>query len=345
MKILSTLMMFMLAALLPAMPAQAGEQPVALVVHGGAGTIRRADLSDDKERAIHAALNAALDAGHGVLASGGSSLDAVSAAVQVLEDSPLFNAGKGAVFTCDGHNEMDAAIMDGSRLDAGTVAGLRQVRNPIRLARLVMEESPHVMLYGHGAETFGRQHGIEFVEPEYFRTDFRLQQLREVQRRQGVKTDSEGCGSPEMALDGFDPAAFGTVGAVALDRDGNLAAATSTGGMTNKRYGRVGDVPIVGAGTYADNDTAALSGTGHGEYFMRTVTAHSIAARMKYLDESLQQAAEAVVMGTLKEMGGGGGVIGVDRDANIIQVFNTSGMYRGYVDRDGKRGTAIYAGD
>ncbi|MDX1444297.1 MAG: isoaspartyl peptidase/L-asparaginase, partial [Gammaproteobacteria bacterium] len=274
---------------------------------------------------------------------GGSSLDAVATAVQVLEDSPHFNAGKGAVFTCDGHNEMDAAIMDGSNLAAGAVAGLKSVKNPVKLARLVLENSPHVLLVGDGAETYGKQFDIETRPPGYFYTDHRWQQLQDVQQRDGVKKDSEGCGSPGFALDGFDPLSFGTVGAVALDRNGNLAAATSTGGMTNKRFGRVGDVPIIGAGTYADNATAALSATGHGEYFIRTVAAHSITTRMQHLGESLDEAADAVINTTLKNMGGGGGVIGVDGKGNITQTFNTSGMYRGFIDRNGNRGTAIYA--
>lgn len=320
-----------------------GDAPIALAVHGGAGTIRREDLTEEKEKGVRAALNAALDAGYAVLEDGGSSLDAVAAAVTILEDSPHFNAGKGAVFTCDGHNEMDAAIMDGRSLNAGAVAGVKRVKNPIRLARVVMDHSPHVLLVGNGAETFGSRYDIETVDPDYFHTDHRWQQLKEVQARDGVKTDSEGCGSPGFALDGFDPAAFGTVGAVALDREGNLAAATSTGGMTNKRFGRVGDVPVIGAGTYAENATAALSATGHGEYFIRTVAAHSITTRMKHLGESLQAAADAVINGTLKGMGGGGGVIGVDAEGNVTRTFNTSGMYRGYIDRDGQRATAIYA--
>lgn len=326
--------------------AQAGdndERAIALVVHGGAGTIRREDLTEEKEKGVHAALNAALDAGYAVLEKGGSSLDAVSSAVRVLEDSPHFNAGKGAVFTCDGHNEMDAAIMDGKTLNAGAVAGLKRVKNPINLARLVMTESPHVLLVGEGAESFASQFDIEMVGPDYFYTEHRWKQLQEVQQRDGVEKDAEGCGSPGFALDGFDPAAFGTVGAVALDKAGNLAAATSTGGMTNKRFGRVGDVPIIGAGTYADNSTAALSATGHGEYFIRTVAAHSITARMQHLDESLAEAADAVINGTLKKMGGGGGVIGVDGKGNIIQTFNTSGMYRGFINAEGERNTAIYA--
>jgi beta-aspartyl-peptidase (threonine type) len=233
---------------------------------------------------------------------------------------------------------MDAAIINGADLAAGAVAGLKHVRNPIDMARLVMEKSPHVLLVGEGAESFGRQHGIRMVDADYFHTEFRRQQLLEVQQRDDV----QGCGDGTGKVKGFDVAAYGTVGAVALDKQGNLAAATSTGGMTNKRFGRVGDVPIIGAGTYADNRTAAISATGHGEYFMRTVAAHSITSRMAYRQESLAAAADAVIMGTLKEMGGGGGVIAVDARGNIVMTFNTSGMYRGAIGIDGKLMTAVY---
>lgn len=318
--------------------SEAGDAPIAIVVHGGAGTIKREELGEEREQATHAALREALRSGHAVLKRGGSSIDAVTAAVRVLEDSPLFNAGKGAVFNCAGRNELDAAIMNGRTLAAGAVAGVRTTRNPVTLARLVMEKSPHVLLIGDGAESFGRQHGIEFVDPDYFYTDFRWKQLQEVQARADVK----GCGDAMAARDGFDPSTFGTVGAVALDADGNLAAATSTGGMTNKRFGRVGDVPVIGAGTYADNETAAISATGHGEYFIRTVAAHRIASRIAYNDETLDEAADAVINDLLKGMGGGGGVIGVDRGGNITMTFNTSGMYRGYIDTEGEMETAIY---
>lgn len=318
--------------------ASENQAPIAIAVHGGAGTIKREDIGKEREQAVHMTLRNALKAGHQILNQGGSSLDAVSAAVRVLEDSPLFNAGKGAVFNCAGVNELDAAIMDGKTLNAGAVAGVRQTRNPVNLARLVMEKSPHVLLVGEGAESFGRQHGIEFVDPKYFHTDFRRQQLEEVQKRDG----NGGCGDTMAALDGFDSDRFGTVGAVALDRDGNLAAATSTGGMTNKRYGRVGDVPIIGAGTYADNATAAISATGHGEYFIRTVAAHSIASRMELAGQSLSAAADAVVMKKLQDMGGGGGVIAVDGKGNVAMPFNTSGMYRGAIDANGELKTAIY---
>lgn len=335
------LIRILLAAVLSAASisiAHAADAPVAIAIHGGAGTINREDLTPEREKVVHETLAKALKAGHGVLTDGGTSLDAVTAAVTVLEDSPLFNAAKGAVFNCAGRNELDAAIMNGETLDAGAVAGLRTTRNPILLARLVLERSPHVLLVGDGAESFGKQHGIEFVDPEYFFTEERYEQLQNLQKREGVK----GCGDAVARLDGFDPLSFGTVGAVALDRSGNLAAATSTGGMTNKRFGRVGDVPVIGAGTYADNETAAISATGHGEYFIRTVAAHRIASRMAYKGESVQEAADAVINDLLKKMGGGGGVIAVDGKGNIAMPFNTSGMYRGSIGVDGKMDTAIY---
>lgn len=322
----------------PATPAETPEAPIAIAVHGGAGTITREDLSPEREAAIRATLQTALEHGHKVLQDGGSSLDAVTAAITVMEDSPLFNAGKGAVFNCAEQNELDAAIMDGATWRAGAVAGLTHTKNPVLLARLVLEESPHVLLVGDGAESFGRQHGIEMVDPEYFQTVYRLEQLHALQAREKVK----GCGDGIAALGGFDPLSFGTVGAVALDADGNLAAATSTGGMTNKRFGRVGDVPVIGAGTYADNGTAAISATGHGEYFIRTVAAFRISSRMAFLGESVEEAANAVVMDLLKNMGGGGGVIAIDGEGNIAMPFNTSGMYRGWIDVDGEMGTAIY---
>ncbi len=335
---------FLAAVLLAAFPVAAiaadrqPDAPVAIAVHGGAGTINRDEMSAEREAEIRIVLEKALRAGHAVLAAGGSSVNAVTAAVTTLEDSPLFNAGKGAVFNCAGKNELDAAIMNGATLDAGAVAGLRRTKNPVLLARLVLEKSPHVLLIGEGAESYGAAHGIEMVDPAYFHTQERWEQLKALQAREHV----EGCGDAVAALGGFDPLSFGTVGAVALDAAGNLAAATSTGGMTNKRYGRVGDVPVIGAGTYADNATAAISATGHGEYFIRTVAAHSIASRMAFKGESVQQAADAVVMDLLKNMGGGGGVIAIDANGHIAMPFNTSGMYRGFIDVDGKMQTAIY---
>ena len=341
MKKIFAVLLSMLVTPVIAAPQAESAAPVAIAVHGGAGTINRDELGAEREADIRAALETALRKGHAILAGGGSSLDAVTAAVTTLEDSPLFNAGKGAVFNCAGRNELDAAIMNGATLDAGAVAGLQRTKNPVRLARLVLEESPHVLLIGEGAESYGAAHGIEMVAPAYFHTEERWEQLKSLQARE----KTEGCGDSVAALDGFDPLSFGTVGAVALDAEGNLAAATSTGGMTNKRYGRVGDVPVIGAGTYADNATAAISATGHGEYFIRTVAAHRIAARMDYKGETVAQAADAVIMELLKDMHGGGGVIAIDAAGNIAMPFNTSGMYRGSINVDGELMTAIYADD
>lgn len=320
----------------PALDAKAADdagerRPVALVLHGGAGTMNRDELDADTERAIRAALDAALDAGHAVLDGGGSALDAVTAAIVILEDSPHFNAGKGAVFNADGVNELDASIMEGHTLRAGAVAGVHRVRNPIRLARAVMEHSPHVMLVGDGAEAFAKTQGIELVDPSYFRTERRWQQLEEARAKQAASTATA---APPSAY-------FGTVGAVALDRRGHIAAATSTGGMTNKRWGRVGDSPVIGAGTYADDD-CGVSATGWGEYFIRLAVAHDICARMDYGGQSLLDAADAVVMQRVPELGGDGGVIALDTEGNIAMPFNTSGMYRAWIAPDGTRGTAIF---
>ncbi len=337
-----------------------------IVIHGGAGTIRRQDVSPEREAEYHAALEEALRAGYRVLEDGGSALDAVQAAVVIMEDSPLFNAGRGAVFTREGTNELDAAIMDGRTGDAGAVAGLTTVRNPIRLARLVMEESPHVFLVGEGAQTFGREHGIEEVDPSYFRTEARwesLQRLLELERARGGSedgaADTSGEGSRDRAADAFrgdsrrgtadapaeDRASLlGTVGAVALDRDGNVAAATSTGGLTGKRFGRVGDVPVIGAGTYA-GEGCAISGTGHGEFFIRNVVAHDICARVAYADASLENAARQVVMEELVAQEADGGVIGIDRGGAITLTFNTPGMYRGHMLEGEEPVTAIFGKD
>ncbi|HEY4650610.1 MAG TPA: isoaspartyl peptidase/L-asparaginase, partial [Pontibacter sp.] len=283
---------------------------ITLVIHGGAGTITKANMTPEKEKAYKEVLNQALKTGYAILEKGGSSLDAVEATVRVMEDSPLFNAGKGAVFTNEGKNELDAAIMDGKTGKAGAVASLTTVRNPISAARAVMEKSEHVMLIGAGAEKFAKEKGLEIVDPSYFRTETRYQQLQKLKEKEGEKTqldhDSTGTSSAENIF--VEGEKFGTVGAVALDAHGNLAAATSTGGMTNKRYGRVGDVPIIGAGTYADNNTCAVSATGHGEYFIRSVVAHDIAALMEYKKYSLKKAADEVVMKKLVKLGGEGGV-------------------------------------
>ena len=300
-----------------------------LVIHGGAGVIRKT-LTPEKEKLVRADMEAALGAGYSVLKTGGSSLDAVTKAILVLEDSPRFNAGKGAVFTHDGHNELDSAIMDGATLRAGAVAGVRLVKNPVLLARAVMEKSPHVMLTGAGAEAFARTVGIELVDPSYFRTEERWQQLQEALKADAKNQHS----SLGRAIH------YGTVGAVALDSAGHLAAATSTGGMTDKRWGRVGDSPIIGAGTYA-NAHCAVSATGWGEFYIRTVAAHDICARVEYGKEPLAQAAKEVVMDVVPKLGGDGGVIALDSNGNFTTPFNTDGMYRGWVDRDGKVHVAI----
>jgi beta-aspartyl-peptidase (threonine type) len=300
-----------------------------LVIHGGAGVVAK-EVTAEKEKALRADLQRALEAGYAVLKQDGDSLDAVSKAIIVLEDSPLFNAGKGAVFNHDGKNELDAAIMDGATLRAGSVANVHRVKNPILLARAVMEKSPHVMLVGDGAEEFGKSVGIELVDPKYFYTESRWQQLQNA-----LKEDRE------KSNPGKAPH-HGTVGAVALDRHGRLAAGTSTGGMTDKRFGRVGDSPIIGAGTYA-NARCAVSATGWGEYYIRANAAHDICARVEYRGESIAQAAKEVVMDVVPKLGGDGGVIALDGDGNFTTPFNTEGMYRGWVDKDGKIHIAIFA--
>jgi beta-aspartyl-peptidase (threonine type) len=290
-----------------------------LVLHGGAGTISRDKLTPEREAIMRADLERALREAHGVLAHGGSSLDAVTAAIVILEDSPYFNAGKGAVFTHDGVNELDAAIMSGKTRAAGAVASVRTVKNPIKLARAVMEQSRHVMMVGTGADEFAKASGIEQVDPPYFRTEERWQQLQEA-----LEEDK-----------------FGTVGAVALDRSGALAAGTSTGGLTNKRYGRVGDSPIIGAGTYAD-ERCGVSATGHGELFIRYTVARDICARVEYAGVSLAQAAHDVVEVELVKAKGDGGIIAMDASGHWALTFNTPGMYRGYIGDDGVPHVDIY---
>jgi beta-aspartyl-peptidase (threonine type) len=314
----------------------------ALAIHGGAGTIKRENMSEEQEAEYSAKLKEALDAGYTVLESGGEALDAVIAAVKVMEDSPLFNAGKGAVFTNEGKNEMDAAIMDGRDRNAGAVAGLTTVKNPITAARAVMENSPHVFMTGAGAEVFAKEQELELVSPDYFYTDFRFQQLEKIRETEKTQLDHSSLLEMELQDPFFKDRKFGTVGAVARDKNGNIAAATSTGGMTNKRYGRVGDVPIIGAGTYADNATCAVSATGHGEFFIRTVVGHEIASQMRYGNKSLKDAANDVVMKQLVEMGGSGGIISIDRMGNIAMPFNSEGMYRGYRKADQEAQVFIY---
>ena len=319
----------LLAGLLAVTPAAAADW--SLVIHGGAGVMERARMTPAKDAEYRAALAKALDVGGGVLAKGGSALDAVEATVRLLEDDPHFNAGKGAVFTADGKNELDAAIMDGKDRRAGSVAGVTRTKNPISLARAVMEQSPHVLLARDGADQFSREHGLEQVDPSYFRTEERWQQLQ----------DMKAAAAKGAAL--FDRnLKYGTVGAVARDRAGHLAAATSTGGLTGKRWGRIGDTPIVGAGTYADDRACAVSATGSGEYFIRVGVAHEICARVRLKGETIQQAADAVIKGELLTMGGDGGVIVVGAKGDMGWSFNTPGMYRGSASSGSKAIVAIY---
>lgn len=316
--------------------AQKNESPVVLAIHGGAGTILKKNLTSEMEKAIREALSRALDTGWQILGNGGSSVDAVAGAVAFLEDSPLFNAGKGSVFTSEGKNEMDASIMEGQTLRAGAVAIVTTIKNPVLAARAVMEKSPHVMLAGQGAEQFARDQGLEIVDPSYFYTERRRKALEESQKNDpgdGMNRQTE------------QDRKHGTVGAVAVDGQGNLAAATSTGGMTNKKYGRVGDSPIIGAGTYADNASCAVSCTGHGEYFIRLVAAHHIASLVKYRNMNVQEAGDTVIIKHLGELDGTGGAIILDRKGNLSMPFNTEGMYRGFVRADGSREILLYGAD
>jgi beta-aspartyl-peptidase (threonine type) len=316
---------------------------ITLVIHGGAGTITRKSMTPEKEKAYKDKMNEALQAGYNVLKKGGTSLDAVEVAIQIMEDSPLFNAGKGAVFTNAGKNELDASIMDGNTLKAGAIAGVTTIKNPITVARMVMEKSEHVMMVGKGAEQFAKEKGAQIVGPSYFHTDIRYQQLQNIKAEEKTQLDhSEEKGSLDEEQSLFEGKKFGTVGAVALDQFGNLAAGTSTGGMTNKRYGRVGDAPIIGAGTYANNQTCAVSATGHGEYFIRSVVAYDVSALMEYKKVNVKQAGEEVVMQKLVKLGGQGGIIALDNKGNFAMPFNSEGMYRGYIKADGISEILIY---
>jgi len=313
-----------------------------IAIHGGAGTLNRAHISPAQEQAYHAALQDVLRAGQAVLARGGSAVDAVCEAVRLLEECPLFNAGHGAVFTADATHELDAAVMDGANLAAGAVAGVAHVRNPVLAARAVMLHGQHVLMAGEGAERMARDAGLEMVEPSHFSTDARRAQLEAARASQrGAVLDHDGAAAlAGRALD--EDRKMGTVGAVALDAHGHLAAATSTGGMTNKRPGRVGDSPLIGAGTYADDRTAAVSCTGHGESFIRVAAAHDLCARMAHGGAALGDAADAVVHGTLAALGGTGGLIAVDRHGNVCLPFNTEGMYRGFARVGEAPETSIY---
>ncbi|MFA6956560.1 MAG: isoaspartyl peptidase/L-asparaginase [Thermoanaerobaculia bacterium] len=312
--------------------------PVTLVIHGGAGTLNRGDMTPELEAEYRGTLETSLRTGHKLLKDGHPSVDAVEAAIHVMEDSPLFNAGKGAVFTHNGTNELDAAIMDGRTMKAGAVAAVTIIRNPISAARAVMERSPHVMLIGKGAELFATAQGLEVVDPSYFWTERRWRQL------QKALVDASAPKSGEADPAGPDHK-FGTVGAVALDAEGHLAAGTSTGGMTDKMYGRVGDTPVIGAGTYASDQSCAVSATGHGEFFIRFTVARDIAARMEFTHLSVEAAANQVVMKALKEAGGTGGVIALDRKGNYAMPFNTTGMYRGVIGPDGVPHVWIYSNE
>jgi L-asparaginase / beta-aspartyl-peptidase len=373
--------------------AQPGTTPVSdrfvLVIHGGAGTILKSQMTPEKEKAYQNALDKALQLGSAILAKGGTALDAVEAAVKSMEDDPLFNAGKGAVFTNEGKNELDAAIMNGQTLAAGSVAGVTTIRNPITAARAVMEKSPHVMMTGKGAEKFAQQQGLKIVDPSYFYTEDRWKGLQRAKQQDSLKKlQSKIEDDLKKINDKLDQALrradssvknvrgssdslyrkieqlkkeiignsgktgllqkenrddkYGTVGAVALDRHGNLAAATSTGGMTNKKFGRIGDAPIIGAGTYANNATVAISGTGWGEYFIRLVMAKSISDMMEFGKWNLKDASNEMVMKRLPALGGDGGLIAVDKDGNIAMPFCTEGMYRGYIKNDGAKEIKIY---
>lgn len=303
-----------------------------IAIHGGAGTILRSSLSPEAEKSYREALDNALSSGETVLRNNGSALDAVTAAVISLEDCPLFNAGKGAVYTHEGNHELDASIMRGDTLQAGAVAGVHSVRNPVLLARAIMEKSEHVLLSGQGAEQFAREQQLVFEDHDYFHNEFRKQQWQDALREGRVQLD-------HTAGDGKK---FGTVGAVARDRQGNLAAATSTGGMTNKKYNRIGDSPVIGAGTYANNTTCAISCTGHGEYFIRAVVAYDISCLIEYKGLTLKEACDIVVMDKLVKFGGEGGLIAVDHSGRIELPFNSEGMYRGWSHEDNERGVGIY---
>jgi beta-aspartyl-peptidase (threonine type) len=318
------------------------DRPYGLVIHGGAGTIRREHMTPEMEAAHRNALQEALAAGYAKLAAGAPALDAVLAAVQILEDNPLFNAGKGAVLNADGICELDASVMDGRTRAAGAVAAVRHVRNPIRLARDVMVKTRHVLLIGDGAERFAQENGYEHMPNEYFQTERRRQQLEQA-RMDAAKTAAFRRASSPITDEGDAVAGrkFGTVGCVALDQAGNLAAGTSTGGLTNKQFGRVGDSPIIGAGTYADNATCAVSCTGTGEFFIRVGVARDIAARMAYARMPLREAA-AATLDDVTRLGGDGGLIALDRDGNIATPFNTAGMYRAWQLSDGRAHVALY---
>ena len=307
-----------------------------IVIHGGAGTILKKNMTPEMEAQYRETLALAIQTGHAILKAGGSSQEAVEKTIHVMEDSPLFNAGKGAVLTADETIELDASFMNGATLDAGAIAGVQTIKHPISAAIAVMEDSPHVMLSGKGAEAFAASQGLELVSPEYFYTERRINALKRVKEK-----EQQTAFTPQEWED-FKNQKFGTVGCVALDQAGNLAAGTSTGGMTNKKWNRIGDAPIIGAGTYANNASCAISATGWGEFFIRAVVAHDIAALMEYKNLSIQEAARIVIHEKVAKLGGDGGIVGIDKQGNIAMEMNTAGMYRAHMDAQGNLTVKIY---
>lgn len=339
-----SVLLFFLLPLLGSQPLEktmSSKTKIAIAIHGGASNIQKMNLTPEEEQAYMATLSAALDSGYVILKRGGSSVEATVAAVRVMEDSPLFNAGRGSVIAHDGAIEMDAAIMDGATLRCGAIAGARTIRNPITAARKIMENGQFILLAGEGADAFARDNGIETVDTSYFFTPFRIEQWEKARHKAGTQLDNESRGSINP-VDELEVEKFGTVGCVALDAMGNLAAATSTGGLVNKQYHRVGDSPLIGAGTYADNQTCAVSCTGKGEDFIRLVVAHNIASRMRYEQISLRKAARNTIQKDLKNAGGRGGCIAIDCEGHITMPFTTSGMFRGKIGTNGKKTVEIY---
>ena len=313
----------------------------AIIIHGGAGTILKKNMTNEKEAAYKAKLEEAIKVGHTILKNGGTSQEAVIKTIQVMEESPLFNAGKGAVFTNAGTNELDASFMDGKTLNAGAVAGVKDVKSPIELAVKVMTDSEHVMLSGEGASTFAKEKGLEIVDPSYFYTERRFKSLQRIIDREKTQLDHDDKTAVFYDSD-IKNAKFGTVGCVALDKNGNIAAGTSTGGMTNKRWGRIGDAPIIGSGTYANNNTCGVSSTGWGEYFIRRQVAYDISAQMEYQQKSLKEATTDVIQNKLTKLGGTGGVVALDKNGNMSFEFNTAGMYRASMNDKGDLVIKIY---
>ncbi|OSY88993.1 isoaspartyl peptidase [Tenacibaculum holothuriorum] len=321
-------------------PIHKQKNEFAIVLHGGAGTILKENMTPEKEKAYKNKLEEAIKTGYAILKDGGKSIDAVEKTIQVLEESPLFNAGKGAVFTHNKTNELDASIMTGNDLNAGAVAGVTNVKSPIALARKVMTNSPHVLLSSNGASKFAKEQGLEIVDPSYFYTERRFKSLQKIKEKEKTELDHD----DKSAFYDVDikDSKFGTVGCVALDKYGNITAGTSTGGMTNKRWNRIGDSPIIGSGTYANNKTCGVSSTGWGEYFIRAQVAHDISAQMEYKNESLKDAAKDVIQHKLTDLGGTGGIIAIDKYGNMVFEFNTAGMYRASANDKGEIDIKIY---